>query len=104
MGGAGGPGFDGGNGGDAGEIPQAGIARLTDLHGALAQQSDRLTSRLSEELNLTRETLHKLQLSLAANLGETTDKLNAKIDQRLEPISGKVRNLDPLVKKPNYSA
>ena len=30
-------------------------AMLTDLHGGLAQQSDRLTSRLSEELNQTRE-------------------------------------------------
>ena len=27
-------------------------AMLTDLHGGLAQQSDRLTSRLSEEINL----------------------------------------------------
>jgi hypothetical protein len=50
-------------------------AMLTDLHGGLAQQSDRLTSRLSEELNQTRETLHRLQLSLAGNLGETTEKL-----------------------------
>src|SRR5690349_5708711 len=77
-------------------------AMLTDLHGALAQQSDRLTSRLSEELNQTRETLHKLQLSLGASLGETTDKLNAKIDQRLEQISGKVNErLDEGFKKTN---
>jgi DNA recombination protein RmuC len=77
-------------------------AMLTDLHGGLAQQSDRLGSRLSEELNQTRETLHKLQLSLAANLGETTDKLNAKIDQRLEQISGKVsERLDEGFKKTN---
>ena len=77
-------------------------AMLTDLHGGLAQQSDRLTSRLSEELTQTRETLHKLQLSLAANLGETTDKLNAKIDQRLEQISGKVNErLDEGFKKTN---
>jgi DNA recombination protein RmuC len=77
-------------------------AMLTDLHGGLAQQSERLTSRLSEELNQTRETLHKLQLSLAANLGDTTDKLNAKIDQRLEQIAGKVNErLDEGFKKTN---
>src|SRR5262245_5664757 len=50
-------------------------AMLTDLHGGLAQQSERVTSRLSEELDQTREALHRLQLSLAASLGETTDKL-----------------------------
>src|SRR5690349_2532203 len=77
-------------------------AMLSDLHGALAQQSDRLTSRLSEELNQTRDALHKLQLSLGANLGETADKLNAKIDQRLELISGKVsERLDEGFKKTN---
>jgi len=77
-------------------------AMLTDLHGGLIQQSERLTSRLSEELNQTRETLHKLELSLGANLGETADKLNAKIDQRLEQISGKVsERLDEGFKKTN---
>jgi len=77
-------------------------AMLTDLHGALAQQSERLTSRLSEELNQTRDSLHRLQLSLAASLGETTDKLNARIDQRLEQISGKVNErLDEGFKKTN---
>jgi DNA recombination protein RmuC len=77
-------------------------AMLTDLHGGLAQQSDRLNSRLSEELNLTRETLHRLQLSLAASLGETTDKLNARIDQRLEQIAGKVNErLEEGFKKTN---
>jgi DNA recombination protein RmuC len=77
-------------------------AMLTDLHGGLAQQSERLASRLSEELNQTRDTLHKLQLSLGANLGETADKLNAKIDQRLEQISGKVsERLDEGFKKTN---
>jgi DNA recombination protein RmuC len=77
-------------------------AMLTDLHGGLAQQSDRLTSRLSEELSQTRDTLHKLQLSLGTSLGETTDKLNAKIDQRLEQISGKVsERLDEGFKKTN---
>src|SRR3970282_166238 len=38
---------------------------------------------LSDELNQTRETLHRLQLSLAGKLGETTEKLGAKDDQRL---------------------
>jgi DNA recombination protein RmuC len=77
-------------------------AMLTDLHGGLAQQSDRLSSRLSEELNQTRDTLHRLQLTLAASLGETTDKLNARIDQRLEQISGKVNErLDEGFKKTN---
>src|SRR5688572_26901324 len=77
-------------------------AMLTDLHGGLAQQSDRLSSRLSEELSQTREILHKLQLSLAASLGDTTDRLNAKIDQRLEQIAGKVNErLDEGFKKTN---
>src|SRR5688500_15191225 len=77
-------------------------AMLTDLHGGLAQQSDRLSSRLSEELNQTRETLHRLQLTLAASLGETTDKLSARTDQRLEQISGKVNErLDEGFKKTN---
>jgi DNA recombination protein RmuC len=75
---------------------------LTDLHSGLAQQSERVTSRLSEELGHTRENLHRLQLQLAASLGETTDKLNARIDQRLEQISGKVNErLDEGFKKTN---
>jgi DNA recombination protein RmuC len=77
-------------------------AMLTDLHGGLAQQSERVTSRLSEELGQTRENLHRLQLQLAASLGETTDKLNARIDQRLEQISGKVNErLEEGFKKTN---
>src|SRR3990170_3390562 len=77
-------------------------AMLTDLHGGLAQQSDRLTARLSDELNQTRETLHRLQLSLAGNLGETTEKLGARIDQRLEQIAGKVNErLEEGFKKTN---
>jgi DNA recombination protein RmuC len=77
-------------------------AMLTDLHGGLAQQSERLNSRLSEELNQTRETLHRLQLSLAASLGDTTDKLNSRIDQRLEQIAGKVNErLDEGFRKTN---
>ncbi len=75
---------------------------LTDLHGGLAQQSDRLNSRLSDELNQTREVLHRLQLSLAGNLGETTEKLGARIDQQLEQIAGKVNErLEEGFKKTN---
>lgn len=99
-------------------------AILNDLHGGLAQQSDRIGSNLGEtsdrlrnsvadELRQTRETLHKLQLSIAQNLGEsreamierlaeTTRQLNAKIDERLEQISGKVNErLDEGFKKTN---
>jgi DNA recombination protein RmuC len=77
-------------------------AMLTDLHSGLAQQSERVTSRLSEELGQTRENLHRLQLQLAASLGETTDKLNARIDLRLEQISGKVNErLDEGFRKTN---
>ncbi len=77
-------------------------AMLTDLHGGLAQQSDRLTTRLSDELKQTRDTLHQLQLSLGASLSDTTEKLNARIDQRLEQISGKVsERLDEGFKKTN---
>ncbi len=59
-------------------------AMLTDLHGGLAQQSDPLTSRLSEEINFrSADCLHRLQPSLATNLGDTTDKSNAKRINRL---------------------
>ena len=66
-------------------------AMLNDLHGGLAQQSERLNSRLSEELNQTRDTLHRLERSLAAS-----------IDQRLEQIAGKVNErLDEGFRKTN---
>jgi DNA recombination protein RmuC len=75
---------------------------LTDLHAGLAQQSDRLGARLSEELDRTRDTLHRLQLALGASLGETADKLNARIDARLEQISGRVNErLEEGFKKTN---
>src|SRR5487761_2192597 len=99
-------------------------AMLTDLHGGLTQQGDRLGTNfsesserlrgaLAEELRQTRDTLHGLKLSLSENLGQsreamvkqlaqTTDQLNAKIDQRLEQISGKVsERLDEGFKKTN---
>jgi DNA recombination protein RmuC len=88
-------------------------AMLGDLHGGLAGQSDRINANLAEstdrlrnsvgdELRQTRETLHQLQLSLAANLGETTEKLTAKIDARLGEIAGKVNErLDEGFRKTN---
>jgi DNA recombination protein RmuC len=75
---------------------------LNDLHEGLANQGERLGSRMSEELNQTRDALHKLQLSLGVNLNETADKLNAKIDVRFDQISGKVsERLDEGFKKTN---
>jgi len=75
---------------------------LGDLNSGLQNQSDRLSGRMSEELNQTRDALHKLQLSLGTNLSETADKLNARIDARLDQISGKVtERLDEGFKKTN---
>ena len=66
-------------------------AMLTDLHSGLTQQGDRVSGKLTD-----------LQLSLAANLGQTTEKLNAKIDQRLDQIAGKVNErLDEGFRKTN---
>ena len=77
-------------------------AMLGDLHGGLAHQSDRLNTRLSDELNQTRESLHRLQLALTTNLGDTTDRINARIEQRLDQISGKVNErLDEGFRKTN---
>jgi len=88
-------------------------AMLGDLHGGLATQSDRINKQMGDstdrlrgavgdELRQTREALHRLQLSLAGNLAETTDKLNAKIDARLAEIAGKVNErLDEGFKKTN---
>src|SRR5487761_2718144 len=83
-------------------------AMLTDLHGGLTQQGDRLGTNfsesserlrgaLAEELRQTRDTLHGFMLSLSENmvksrkdmeiqLSQTTDQLNAKNDQRLKQI------------------
>ena len=99
-------------------------AMLTDLHGGLTQQGDRLGTNfsefserlrgtLAEELKQTRDTLYALKLGLSENLAQsreamikqlaaTTEQLNAKIDQRLEQISGKVsERLDEGFKKTN---
>lgn len=88
-------------------------AMLADLHGGLAAQTDRLNTNLAEstdrlrsavgeELRQTREALHALQLSIGANLSETGEKLNAKIDGRLDQISTRVNErLDEGFKKTN---
>ena len=88
-------------------------AMLADLHGGLAGQTDRLNTSLAEstdrlrnavadELRQTRETLHALQLSIGPNLNETGEKLNAKIDGRLDQISTRVNErLDEGFKKTN---
>jgi DNA recombination protein RmuC len=59
-------------------------AMLTDLHGGLAQQSDRLNSRLSEELNQTRDTLHRLERSLAASIDQRLEQIAGRVNERLE--------------------
>jgi DNA recombination protein RmuC len=75
---------------------------LGDLHAGLAQQSDRVASRLSEEMGQTRDSLHRLQIALGASLGETGEKLNARMEARLDQISGKVsERLDEGFKKTN---
>jgi len=99
-------------------------AMLTDLHQGLTRQgeriglaqtdaAERLRGVVGEELRLTRDAVHALKLSLSENLGQsreamvkqlaaTTDLLTAKIDQRLEQISGKVsERLDEGFKKTN---
>jgi DNA recombination protein RmuC len=59
-------------------------AMLTDLHAGLAQQSERLTSRLSEELDRTRETLRRLELSLAEKLSQRLDQISNRVSERLD--------------------
>ena len=57
---------------------------LQDMHGALTQQSDRVSSRLSEELNRTRETLHRLELSIGDSLATRLDQISSRVNERLE--------------------
>jgi len=57
---------------------------LSDLHGGLAQQSDRLSSRLSEELNRTRDTLHRLELSIGESLASRLDQISNRVNERLD--------------------
>ncbi len=57
---------------------------LVDLHGGLTQQSDRLTARLSDELNQTRETLHRLELSIGESLSRRLDQISNRVSERLD--------------------
>ncbi|MEJ2176138.1 MAG: DNA recombination protein RmuC [bacterium] len=84
-------------------VLHGGLAGQTDrLNTSLAESTDRLRSAVGEELRQTRETLHALQLSIGANLSETGEKLNAKIDGRLDQISTRVNErLDEGFKKTN---
>ncbi|MBM3347720.1 MAG: DNA recombination protein RmuC, partial [Betaproteobacteria bacterium] len=99
-------------------------AMLSDLHGGLAQQSDRVSANQNEaadrlraavgaDLQATRDALHALQLRLAESLGQSREQmvkslgdatiaLNRKIDERLDQITGKVNErLDEGFKKTN---
>lgn len=99
-------------------------AMLRDLHDGLASQSDRvgavlgesserLRSRVADELTQTRESVHALQLALSRSLAEsreamtlrlaeTTQSLTGKVDERLEQIAGKVNErLEEGFKKTN---
>ncbi|MBI4206048.1 MAG: DNA recombination protein RmuC [Betaproteobacteria bacterium] len=99
-------------------------AMLVDLHDGLGKQTERVAAALTEsserlrqitsqELTQTREAMQALQLTLARNLGEsreammeklanTTQTLNARIDERLEQISGRVsERLDEGFRKTN---
>jgi DNA recombination protein RmuC len=57
---------------------------LSDLHDGLARQSDRLSSRLSEELNRTRDTLHRLELSIGESLANRLDQISNRVNERLD--------------------
>ncbi len=57
---------------------------LVDLHGGLAQQSDRLAARLSDELNRTRDTLHRLELSIGESLASRLDQISHRVNERLD--------------------
>ena len=99
-------------------------AMLSDLHDGLGKQADRTAAALAEgserlrqatsrELTQTREAMQALQLTLSRNFGEnretmiqkladTTQALNAKIDERLDQIGGRVsERLDEGFKKTN---
>jgi DNA recombination protein RmuC len=99
-------------------------AMLVDLHDGLGKQTERVAAALTEstdrlrqvvshELTQSRESMQALQSSLTRDLGEsreammeklasTTQILNAKIDERLEQISGRVsERLDEGFRKTN---
>jgi DNA recombination protein RmuC len=97
---------------------------LVDLHDGLVKQAERVAEALTEnserlrgitsqELAQTREAMQALELTLARSLGESreammeklasaTHLLNARIDERLEQISGRVsERLDEGFRKTN---
>jgi DNA recombination protein RmuC len=57
---------------------------LSDLHTGLSQQSDRLTTRLSGELSQTRETLHRLEISIGESLANRLDQISHRVNERLD--------------------
>lgn len=97
---------------------------LVDLHDGLGKQAERVAAALTEsserlrgitsrELAQSREAMQALELTLARSLGESreammeklasaTHALNARIDERLEQISGRVsERLDEGFRKTN---
>lgn len=99
-------------------------AMLVDLHEGLGKQTDRLVAALTEgservrhgvsrELGQSREAMQALQLALTRTLaesreammeklGSTTQLMNARIEERLEQISGRVsERLDEGFRKTN---
>jgi DNA recombination protein RmuC len=91
-----------------------GLGRQTDrVVLALAESSERLRQAVSQELTQSREAMQSLQLALARHLSEsreammeklasTTQLLNARIDERLDQISGRVsERLDEGFRKTN---
>jgi DNA recombination protein RmuC len=108
----------------AGVIDQKHRSMLVDLHDGLGKQTERVAAALTEsserlrqvvshELMQSRDSMQALQSTLTRNLGEsreammeklasTTQTLNAKIDERLEQISGRVsERLDEGFRKTN---
>jgi DNA recombination protein RmuC len=57
---------------------------LVDLNGGLAQQSDRLAARISDELNRTRDSLHRLELSIGESLASRLDQISNRVNERLD--------------------
>ncbi|MGQ0750694.1 MAG: DNA recombination protein RmuC [Betaproteobacteria bacterium] len=99
-------------------------AMLVDLHGGLGRQTDRVVSAfaesservrqvVSQELAQSREAMQALQFALTRHLGEsreamieklgsTTQLLNARMEERLDQISGRVsERLDEGFRKTN---
>ena len=82
------------------------------MNAAQGAASDRLRSGVAEELRQAREAVHKLELAVAASLGENrealiaklteaTRTLNATIDERLDRIAGASTSARRGVRKTN---